>query len=60
MAGVQSELLQFMIDQDDEDCPEVGLPLAAWQGRLELVQQELELPPPLCVPPNHPCAAAAH
>ena len=44
MAGVQSELVQFMIDQDDEDCPEVGLHLAAWQGRPELVQQELARP----------------
>jgi len=41
---VQSELVQFMIDQEDEDCPEVGLHLAAWQGRLELVQQELARP----------------
>ena len=41
---MQSELVQFMIDQEDEDCPEVGLHLAAWQGRLELVQQELARP----------------
>ena len=23
---------QYIIDQDDEDCPEIGLHLAAWKG----------------------------
>ena len=32
---------QFIIDQDDEDCPEVGIHLAAWRGDINQLNELL-------------------
>ena len=34
MVQVKSELSNFIIDVDDEDCPEYGLHLASYQGKI--------------------------
>ena len=44
MAGVQSDLIHFIIDLDDDDCPDVGLHVAAYQGNLEALELQLQLP----------------
>ena len=32
---------QYIIDQDDEDCPEIGLHLAAWKGNAVQLEELL-------------------
>ena len=44
MAEVQSDLIHFIIDLDDDDCPDVGLHVAAFQGSLESLELQLQLP----------------
>jgi len=44
MAEVQSDLIHFIIDLDDDDCPDVGLHVAAFQGNLESLELQLQLP----------------
>ena len=39
-----SELTNFIIDLEDEDCPDFGLHLAAYQGDTQLLQQLLAQP----------------
>jgi len=44
MAGVQSDLTHFIIDLDDDDCPDVGIHVAAYQGNLESLELQLKIP----------------
>ena len=44
MAGVQSDLTHFIIDLDDDDCPDVGIHVAAYQGNLESLELQLKVP----------------
>ena len=44
MAEAQSELLNFIIDLDDGDCPDVGLHVAAFQGKTETLRLQLQAP----------------
>ena len=44
MAEVQSDLIHFIIDLDDDDCPDVGLHVAAYQGNIEALEIQLQLP----------------
>ena len=44
MAEAQSELLNFIIDLDDGDCPDVSLHVAAFQGKTEMVRLQLAAP----------------
>ena len=44
MVQVKSELSNFIIDLDDEDCPHFGLHLAAYQGDLEQLKSILKDP----------------
>ena len=37
----QNELVNYIIDVDDEDCPEFGLHLASYQGDLNMLNQLL-------------------
>ena len=42
MAEVQSELLNFIIDLDDGDCPDVSLHVAAFQGKTDMLKLQLQ------------------
>ena len=37
-------MIHFIIDLDDDDCPDVGLHVAAYQGNLEALELQLQLP----------------
>ena len=37
-----NDLINFIIDIDDEDCPEFGLHLAAYQGDLPMLKRMIE------------------
>ena len=42
MVHVRNELANFLIDIDDEDCPDFSLHLAAYQGNNESLSKLLE------------------
>ena len=42
MAEAQSELLSFIIDLDDGDCPDCSLHVAAFQGKTETLRLQLQ------------------
>ena len=42
-----NDLINFIIDIDDEECPEFGLHLAAYQGDVALLQDLLQKHPDL-------------
>ena len=44
MAVPQSDLIHFIIDLDDDECPQVDLHVAAYQGQLEVLETQLQLP----------------
>ena len=44
MAEARSDLLNFIIDLDDDDCPDVSLHVAAFQGKVETLQIQLQAP----------------
>jgi len=44
MAEARSDLLNFIIDLDDDECPDVSLHVAAFQGKVETLQIQLEAP----------------
>ena len=44
MAEARSDLLNFIIDLDDDDCPDVGLHVAAFQGKVDTLQAQLQAP----------------
>ena len=44
MTQTSSELVNFIIDLEDEECPDFGLHLAAYQGDLQQLQELLKQP----------------
>ena len=44
MAEARSDLLNFIIDLDDDDCPDVGLHVAAFQGKADTLKVQLQAP----------------
>ena len=46
MGEARSDLLNFIIDLDDDGCPDVGLHVAAFQGKVDTLQAQLAAPSP--------------
>ena len=44
MGEARSDLLNFIIDLDDDGCPDVGLHVAAFQGKVDTLQGQLAAP----------------
>ena len=44
MAEARSDLLNFIIDLDDDECPDVSLHVAAFQEKVKTLQIQLEAP----------------
>ena len=42
MSQARSDLLNFIIDLDDDDCSDVGLHVAAFQGQVDTLQVQLQ------------------
>lgn len=44
MGEARSDLLNFIIDLDDDGCPDVGLHVAAFQGKVDTLRVQLAAP----------------
>ena len=44
MGDARSDLLNFIIDLDDDGCPDVGIHVAAFQGRVDSLEVQLQAP----------------